>query len=134
MTEIASCQLIFYRAVGPTNRSVLFGGKSAVLDKSDTRLRTIPFPTRRATFNEVKRVHNILATVTIYKSADTFKSTFSSSPQHQKKKDYSNADKETKSPKRVIDRAKERPSPVRRLPDIINELAAIVTSESEYGM
>lgn len=131
VTEIASCQLIFYRAVGPSNRSILFGGKSAALDKNDPRLRTIPFPTRRATFNEVKRVHNILATVTIYKSADTFKSTFSSSPQQQKKKDYSNSDKETKSPKRVIDRAKERPSPVRKLPDIINELAAIVTSESE---
>lgn len=130
-TEITSCQLIFYRSVGPNNRSILFGGKSPSLDKNDPRLRTIPFPTRRATFSEVKRVHSILATVTIYKSADTFKTVFSSPLQQEKKKDYSNADKETNSPKKVIDRAKERPLPIRKLPSIVDELAAIVSSESE---
>jgi len=59
--ELKSCHLIFYRAVGPQNRSILFGGKSPPFDKSDERLRSIPFPTRRATFNEVKRVHGILS-------------------------------------------------------------------------
>lgn len=64
--EVAACQLIFYRAVGPFNRSVLFGGKSSPLNKGDARLRPVPFPTRRATFSEVQRVHSLLATVTVY--------------------------------------------------------------------
>lgn len=64
--EVAACQLIFYRAVGPFNRSVLFGGKSSPLNKGDARLRPVPFPTRRATFSEVQRVHSVLATVTVY--------------------------------------------------------------------
>lgn len=64
--EVAACQMIFYRAVGPFNRSVLFGGKNPPLNKGDARLRKVPFPTRRATFSEVQRVHSLLATVTVY--------------------------------------------------------------------
>lgn len=61
--QIKQCELILYRAAGPFNRGALFGGKKAPLDKADPRLRTIPFPTRRPTFSEVKRVRDMLATV-----------------------------------------------------------------------
>lgn len=61
--HLKSCNLIFIRAVGPGNRSVLFGGKTPPLDKLDSRIRSIPFPTRRATYNEVKRVLGMLSFV-----------------------------------------------------------------------
>lgn len=64
--EIAKSSLILYRAAGPYNRSVLFGGKTPVLDRADPRLRTVPFSTRRATFTEVKRIHEILASIQVY--------------------------------------------------------------------
>lgn len=64
--EMAACQMIFFRAVGPFNRGVLFGGKNPPLNKADSRLRRVPFPTRRATYNEVQRVHSLLATITVY--------------------------------------------------------------------
>lgn len=63
---INNSSLILYRAVGPYNRTVLFGGKNPPLDKNDLRLRPLPFPTRRATFSEVKRVYDILSTMEIY--------------------------------------------------------------------
>lgn len=62
---LGACGLILYHAVGH-NRNVLFGGKNPPLNKSDCRLRTIPFATRRATFSEVKRVHTILTSVEMY--------------------------------------------------------------------
>nr|XP_018902820.1 PREDICTED: ankyrin repeat and zinc finger domain-containing protein 1-like isoform X2 [Bemisia tabaci] len=64
--EIDSCDFIFYRAVGPGNKKAFFGGKNPPLDKADPRLRTIPFNTKRATFNEVKRVYNCLKSVLVY--------------------------------------------------------------------
>ena len=39
------------------------GGKGATFEKGDRRLRTIPFATRRPTFNEVRRVQERLAVV-----------------------------------------------------------------------
>ncbi|XP_041120226.1 ankyrin repeat and zinc finger domain-containing protein 1 isoform X2 [Polyodon spathula] len=48
------------------SRAMFIGGKAAPLDRSDPRLRTLPFPTRRATFREIKKVHEILATLHIY--------------------------------------------------------------------
>ncbi|PSN38765.1 hypothetical protein C0J52_08887 [Blattella germanica] len=64
--QLSSCSLILYRAVGPHNRNVLFSGRNPPLNKLDPRLRTIPFATRRATFSEVKRVHDILASLELY--------------------------------------------------------------------
>lgn len=78
--HIANSSLILYRAVGPQNRTVLFGGKNPPLDKYDVRLRPLPFPTRRATFNEVKRVYDVLTSVEIYGSANEFKYSFPISP------------------------------------------------------
>jgi hypothetical protein len=63
--HLKNCGLIFYRAVGH-NRNLLFSGKNPPLNKEDTRLRTIPFATRRATFSEVKRVHDMLMSLEIY--------------------------------------------------------------------
>ena len=37
------------------------GGAKAPFSKDDPRLRTIPFPTRRPTLSEVKRVHSQMA-------------------------------------------------------------------------
>lgn len=64
--HINNSSAILYRAVGPHNRTVLFGGKNPPLDKNDFRIRPLPFPTRRATFREVKRVYDILSTMEIY--------------------------------------------------------------------
>ncbi|XP_024142335.1 ankyrin repeat and zinc finger domain-containing protein 1 [Oryzias melastigma] len=47
-------------------RSIFFGGRAAPLDKKDPRIRTLPFATRRATFREVQRVHEMLSTVHVY--------------------------------------------------------------------
>ena len=64
-SHLGSCGLILYHAIGH-NRNVLFGGRNPPLNKIDTRLRTIPFATRRATFSEVRRVHDVLTSVEIY--------------------------------------------------------------------
>jgi len=45
------------------NKTMFFGGKKPPFKKDDSRIRTIPFPTRRPTFNEVKRVHQELSSV-----------------------------------------------------------------------
>ncbi|XP_017335773.1 ankyrin repeat and zinc finger domain-containing protein 1 isoform X3 [Ictalurus punctatus] len=48
------------------NRSVFFGGREAPLGKKDPRIRSIPFATRRATFSEITRVHDVLSVLQIY--------------------------------------------------------------------
>lgn len=69
---LTSSSLILYRAVGPHNRSIFFGGKDAPLDKTDSRLRPLPFPTRKATFKEICRVHDLLNTIDVYDSATSY--------------------------------------------------------------
>ncbi|XP_033226186.1 ankyrin repeat and zinc finger domain-containing protein 1-like isoform X2 [Belonocnema kinseyi] len=169
-THIANSSLILFRAVGPYNRSVLFGGKNPPLDKNDLRLRPLPFPTRRATFSEVKRVYDILSTMEIYGSAADFTHSFPisprqplrkktwkvvtvdeeakkesvtknddssvssvSSPEDNRKKESPNPvpDRQARSSRMQIDRAKPRKSPRRPLPDIVARLARS-SSESEY--
>ena len=63
-TELASCDLIFHRASSNNSRA-LFGGRRPGLTRGDPRLRNIPFPTKRATFKEVKRVQEVLARVEV---------------------------------------------------------------------
>lgn len=48
------------------NKTIFFGGRASLLDKKDPRIRSLPFPTRRATFREVQRVHEVLSTVHVY--------------------------------------------------------------------
>ncbi|XP_022185087.2 ankyrin repeat and zinc finger domain-containing protein 1 [Nilaparvata lugens] len=74
--DIAGCHFVFIRAVGPNNQSILFSGKQASLQKNDPRIRKIPFPTRRATFNETRRVHSLLTSIDVYKSESVFQSKF----------------------------------------------------------
>jgi hypothetical protein len=53
---IDTSELLFVRATGMTNRRTLYGPyEGQVLKHNDTRLRTFPFSTRRATQNELMR-------------------------------------------------------------------------------
>ncbi|CAG9860575.1 unnamed protein product [Phyllotreta striolata] len=108
--EIEASSLIIYRASGPYNRSVLFGGSVPVLDKYNDKLRTIPFSTRRATFTEVKRVHQLLSSATIYESLECATSKFSQqvSPEAESKRNKVRAS--------CINRAKSRETVERALP------------------
>lgn len=63
--HLKEASVIFVRAPS-YNKTVFFGGRGAPLDKKDPKIRTIPFATRRATFREVQRVHEVLSTVQIY--------------------------------------------------------------------
>ncbi|XP_043272058.1 ankyrin repeat and zinc finger domain-containing protein 1-like [Venturia canescens] len=177
-SHIANSSLILYRAVGPHNRSILFGGKNSLFDKNDVRLRPLPFPTRRATFSEVKRAYDVLSTIEIYGSAADFTDSFPISPRQPIRKripkvdllveipemeslskncedptvvDASNSSQESgknsrgnstqvgtgerqhRSPRAHIDRAKPRKSPRRPLPDIVAKLAQYSSgSELDY--
>ncbi|XP_043520849.1 ankyrin repeat and zinc finger domain-containing protein 1-like [Frieseomelitta varia] len=91
-SHINNSSLILYRAVGPYNRTVLFGGKNPPLDKNDLRLRPLPFPTRRATFSEVKRVYDVLSSMEIYGSASDFTDSFPISPRQPLRKKVSKTD------------------------------------------
>jgi len=64
--HIKLCNFIFYRAIGPNNRNILFGGSNPLIDKNDSRLCQIPFGTKKATFAEVQKVYNQLSTVLVY--------------------------------------------------------------------
>lgn len=130
--HFSSSSIIFYRAVGPHNRSVLFGGKNPPLDKTDNRLRKIPFPTRRATYKEVQRVHGMLSFIEIHGLESEFQSNYPPSPERKytaSKEDKSSGKKSDDeadapaSPRRSKvkggikpNRAKSRPSPQRPLP------------------
>ncbi|KAK4008263.1 hypothetical protein OUZ56_013410 [Daphnia magna] len=59
---LKKCNVIFYRAAS-SNQTIMFGGKNPFFDRCDQRLRSIPFPTRRATLKEVRRVWLQLATI-----------------------------------------------------------------------
>nr|XP_022906553.1 ankyrin repeat and zinc finger domain-containing protein 1-like [Onthophagus taurus] len=68
--EIDKSSLIICRAAGPYNKSILFGGKTPLLERNDPRIRNVPFSTRRATFTEVKRVFGLLSTISLFDSVD----------------------------------------------------------------
>ncbi|XP_071443004.1 tRNA endonuclease ANKZF1-like [Hetaerina americana] len=159
--QLGKCSRIFWRAAGPHNQSVLFGGKTPPLAKSDPRLRSIPFPTRRPTFFEVQRVHKALSCLEIYGKANNYIDKFPVSPRsnvgRRERKPYNSASVEVnaklddgkeasapagvaaskaQSPKkssggRIIDRAKERQSPLRPLPEMVQALARDSSSEEE---
>ena len=63
--HVASCDRIFLRASGSAKQT-FFASKAPILDKKDERLRMVPFPTRRPTFSELKRVWNELASIYVY--------------------------------------------------------------------
>ncbi|XP_041663163.1 ankyrin repeat and zinc finger domain-containing protein 1 isoform X2 [Cheilinus undulatus] len=76
---------IFVRAPS-YNKTIFFGGRAAPLEKRDPRVRTLPFATRRATFKEAQRVHDMLSTVHIYGKDIDMSAVFSPSKKAWKKK------------------------------------------------
>lgn len=63
--HLKEASAVFIRAPS-YNKSIFFGGRPAPLDKKDPRIRFIPFATRRATFREAQRVHEVLSTIHVY--------------------------------------------------------------------
>ncbi|KAH8093298.1 hypothetical protein BXZ70DRAFT_1066786 [Cristinia sonorae] len=62
--EIYDCERIFIRA-SVSNRKIFLDYEGAILQKSDDRLRTFPFPTRRPTQSELSRCLQELVRVKI---------------------------------------------------------------------
>jgi len=111
--SLKECQLIFYRATS-SNKNALFSDRNKILNKNDPRLRTIPFPTKRATFNEVKRVHEMLSKVTFHEKVEQI---------HQLVEKQTK-NKCEKSPVKVkIHRSKSREEKRRELPEIVQKLS-----------
>ncbi|XP_033843300.1 ankyrin repeat and zinc finger domain-containing protein 1 [Periophthalmus magnuspinnatus] len=67
------------------NKSIFFGGRTAALDKKDSRIHSIPFATRRATFREVQRVHEVLGNIQVYGNETDMSFIFSQSKKMWKK-------------------------------------------------
>lgn len=61
---IDDCSHIFLRTP-QYGKSVFYNGKAAPLERKDIRIRGIPFPTRRPTFSELKRVYREMFSITI---------------------------------------------------------------------
>ncbi len=131
--QLKTCHRIFFRAPGGS-RAVLFGGKDPLLDRSDPRLRSIPFPTKRATFHEVNRVQEVLAAVQFHGSA----AEYAEEMRRQKEaKESSKALKEgggKASPKKrgqQIRRSKSREAVERRLPEEVQHLIGYSPEDSD---
>ena len=92
-----------------------------------SKLVSIPFPTRRATFNEVKRVHEVLMTIELHRE----------SVEEMRNKLLCNEERRssrvgTKTAKtKNIRRSKSRETPKRELPDFVQNLANEAASQSE---
>lgn len=74
-SDLASCDKIFIRAPGG-NKRLFLHGKSPPFNKDDERVRMVPFPTRRPTLNEVRRVFEMLSSIECYGNGTTFPSPF----------------------------------------------------------
>lgn len=53
------------------NQAALFG-KNSPLSRDDLRVRALPFPTKKPSFKEVKRVHETLASFEVYGEIGNF--------------------------------------------------------------
>ena len=113
------CQLVFYRATA-SNKNKLFGAQTSVIPRNDPRLRTIPFQTRRPTFKEVKRVHELLSRVEVVGKLEEAEKVLRLVGQ-----------KAEKSPRKKIHRSKSRETVSRPLPDIVSRLARPDNSDGE---
>ena len=63
--HLQKCHLILYR-VANRSKGILFGGRNPILSNTDSRVRSVPFSTRRPTFSEVKRVHTLLSQIEVH--------------------------------------------------------------------
>ncbi|XP_034742434.1 ankyrin repeat and zinc finger domain-containing protein 1 isoform X2 [Etheostoma cragini] len=82
--HLKEASAIFVRAPS-YNKSIFFGGRAAPFDKKDPRVHTIPFATRRATFREAQRVHEVLSTIHVYGKDTDMSAVFSPSKKAWKK-------------------------------------------------
>uniref|UniRef100_A0A8D0ADV1 Ankyrin repeat and zinc finger peptidyl tRNA hydrolase 1 n=1 Tax=Sander lucioperca TaxID=283035 RepID=A0A8D0ADV1_SANLU len=73
--HLKEASAIFVRAPS-YNKSIFFGGRAAPFDKKDPRIHTVPFATRRATFREAQRVHEVLSTLHVYVKLTKIRSSF----------------------------------------------------------
>lgn len=62
-SELEACSLILVAAPGSNGKTLFSLGDPLVLNKSDKRVRKVPFTTRRPTLSEAKRVARVLLTV-----------------------------------------------------------------------
>ncbi|XP_068633180.1 tRNA endonuclease ANKZF1-like [Battus philenor] len=127
--DLIGCSCILYRAVGSVNQAALFG-KNSPLNRDDLRVRALPFPTRKPTFKEVKRVHETVASIEVYDTMELFQKALIASTAKPVNKSGSDtaADrnkKAQKSPSKPIDRAKSRERTPRELP------TQMISSEDE---
>ncbi|XP_039752854.1 ankyrin repeat and zinc finger domain-containing protein 1-like [Pararge aegeria] len=127
--DLRGCYLILYRASGSLNQSALFG-KNSPLTREDPRVRALPFPTRKPTYKEVKRVHETVASVEVYDTMELFQKALiaSTSKPAAKTGSETSIDRNKKTQKgqsKPIDRAKSRERTPRELP------TQIVSSEDE---
>ncbi|XP_064072784.1 tRNA endonuclease ANKZF1-like [Vanessa tameamea] len=115
--DLKGCSLILYRAVGPTNQAALFG-KNSPLNRDDLRVRVLPFPTRKPTYKEVKRVHETVASIEVYDTMELFQKALiaSTSKTTTKSSSDTTVDRSKKTPSKPIDRAKSRERTPRELP------------------
>ncbi|XP_058476129.1 tRNA endonuclease ANKZF1 isoform X2 [Solea solea] len=82
--HLKEASAIFIRAPS-YNKSIFFSGRAAPFDKKDPRISTLPFPTRRSTFREVQRVHEMLSTLRVYGRDTDMSALFSPSKKVWKK-------------------------------------------------
>uniref|UniRef100_H3DGD0 Ankyrin repeat and zinc finger peptidyl tRNA hydrolase 1 n=1 Tax=Tetraodon nigroviridis TaxID=99883 RepID=H3DGD0_TETNG len=82
--HLQEASAVFIRAPS-YNKGIFFGGRAAPLDKKDPRIRSIPFATRRATFREAQRVHEVLSTIHVYAKDTDVSAIFSPSKKVWKK-------------------------------------------------
>ncbi|XP_053609912.1 tRNA endonuclease ANKZF1-like isoform X2 [Plodia interpunctella] len=125
--DLAGCALVLYRAVGAHNLSALFG-RGAPLARDDARLRPLPFPTKKPTFKEVRRVHETVASVEVYDTMELFQKALIASTAKSTTKAVSSdtsIEKKKSTPSKPVDRAKSRERTPRELP------AQTMSSEDE---
>lgn len=77
---IDSCTHIFLRTP-QYGKPVFYNGKGAPLERKDTRIKGIPFPTRRPTFSEIKRVYREIFSIAIASASGNASTTVT----HEKK-------------------------------------------------
>ncbi|RUS73022.1 hypothetical protein EGW08_019208 [Elysia chlorotica] len=112
-----SCHFVFVR-IPVANRAMFYSGKNAAFKKDDLRIRVIPFPTRRPTFSELKRVQQMLASVESYGKAANIGSVFPRSPRRFFDKASGQLEIRSSTPERnqSSDKAKSRPKSAKTKP------------------
>ncbi|XP_023193007.1 ankyrin repeat and zinc finger domain-containing protein 1 isoform X2 [Xiphophorus maculatus] len=92
---------VFVRAPS-YNKAIFFGGRGGPLQKNDLRVRSLPIATRRATFREVQRVHEVLSTVQVYGKDADMSAVYSPTKTAWKKKPKAAAQKITGEQKDIL--------------------------------